>query len=139
MIIVVLVVMLVLLSMGGLWGMVTAWYIEIEELITQPLLRVIADEGIKLLWLFLPVCVFLMSVRRFFTYFPAWFSLYFLLHIVGSMSKADSYQYIIFFIVASGFVKAADVMKNDYYPNSKHWRGRDGNIWYDNYAKNIKK
>lgn len=119
----VLIVMLIILAIGGVWGIVGTWYEDIEDLIVDPILRWIADQGIILLPVFLIVCTFFMSIRRALMYSPVWAGIYLLMYLGGHPVEL-SHQYVYFFIVCAGLLKTANVMQNDYYPNSKYWKGK---------------
>jgi len=130
--IIVLGLMLVILAMGGIWGMLCGFFIDsIEEPITKPILRAIAAKGKNYVLLFLPVCILFMTFRRAITYLPAWFGLYVMFHFLIGYSTDLTFQWIRFFVVAAGMLKAADVMRTEYYPESKYYHkpGSEADIY----------
>ena len=114
MIIIVLAVLAIILVSGGIWGLVVAWYEELELLVADPILRWISNQEKGWVFVFIPLCLLTMSIRRLITYSPAWLSLYAVMHL-GNVPEVKIYGILKFCIFLSALLKTASVMKQDYY------------------------
>lgn len=105
------VILIIVLFIGGIWGVIMNLYDELEKLIFMPILRLIANQESKSsLLVFLPVSILFMIVRRAVTYAPLWVGLYILMTTYG-YSVIVTYKTIAIFIACMGCIKAAEVIK----------------------------
>ena len=116
-----LIIVLIILAIGGIWGVATTLYIEsFEEPFVNPLLRFITKQGAIGGAIYLVVCTFFMCVHRAISFAPAWGGLYLMMSIAGyPTDKIHSTLY--FFILCAGIIKMSAVTRDEYYPDSKYF------------------
>lgn len=126
-----LVIVLIILAMGGFWGIATTLYLEsFEEPFVNPLLRFLTKQGAVGAVLYFIACTFFMCVHRAISFAPAWGGLYLLMSIAGyPTEKIHSTLY--FFIICAGIVKMSAVTRDEYYPDNKFHNSDDSDSYLD--------
>ncbi len=98
---------------AGIWGLVMSVYSEFEAAAISPLLQLIADQKLKLVWLFIPLYIISLALSRAINYIPLWIGIYLLMLAFGYPSETI-YSFIGGLILISGMLKAGST-RNPYY------------------------
>ena len=115
-----MIILVIVLVVGGLWGIVMSLYDEIEEMIFNPILRSISKQGKKSLPIFIPVAVLFMTIRKAVNLLPLWYALYMIMTL-NDYSTPVTYKVITIFCLCAGGIKSGEVIRDYYNPSSRYY------------------
>ena len=116
------IILVIVLFVGGIWGILMNIYDELEEVIFNPILKLIADQtSKKSLILFIPVAIVFMTVRRAVGLLPLWGALYFIMTTGYGYTINLTYQVISIMCICSGAIKAGGTIRDYYNPPNRYY------------------